>query len=250
MSDKELAPISVEAVAIDDLDSIKVIANADTSKENRAGIGERADAVFGLASNVIDLVEGKQLYKVEVPEGYSLKDLVASKKDPEAVRALVRDPKGRLSGDVSLKATGISPAQIASVGLAAAAMVVGQAYMTEISDSLQRIDAKLESIATMIAPIRRRKSKTPWTSPGPTQPFMTITSKNPPRHDKRQETRSRAGTTTSVKLSIGSPSNSPASKARSGALPNAKKTSNRCLKRFNPTRPSSARVSRPCRRSP
>ncbi len=87
MSDKELAPISVEVVTIDDLDSIKVIANTNTSKENNAGIGERANAFLGLASNVIDLVEGKQLYKVEVPEGYSLKDLVASKKDPEAVRA-------------------------------------------------------------------------------------------------------------------------------------------------------------------
>ena len=109
MSDKELAPISVEVVAIDDLNSIKVIANTNTSKENNVGIGERADAFLGLASDVIDLVEGKQLYKVEVPEGYSLKDLVASKKDPEAVRALVRDPKGRLSGDVSLKATGSAP---------------------------------------------------------------------------------------------------------------------------------------------
>lgn len=69
MSDKELAPISVEVVAIDDLNSIKVIANTNTSKENNAGIGERADAFLGLASDVIDLVEGKQLYKVEVPEG-------------------------------------------------------------------------------------------------------------------------------------------------------------------------------------
>ena len=159
MSDKELAPISVEVVAIDDLDSIRVIANTNTSKENNPGIGERADAFLGLASDVIDHVEGKQLYKVEVPEGYSLKDLVASKKDPEAVRALVRDPKGRLSGDVSLKATGVSPAQIASIGLAAAAMVVGQAYMTEISDSLQRIDAKLESIASMIAGDQKAKVK-------------------------------------------------------------------------------------------
>lgn len=159
MSDKELAPISVEVVAIEDLDSIKVIANANTSKENNAGIGERADAFLGLASNVIDLVEGKQLYKVEVPEGYSLKDLVVSKKDSEAVRALVRDPKGCLSGDVSLKAARVSPAQIASVGLAAAAMVVGQAYMTEISDSLQRIDAKLESIASMIASDQKAKVK-------------------------------------------------------------------------------------------
>ena len=80
MSDKELAPISVEVVAIDDLDSIKIIANTNTSKENNAGIEERADALLALASNAIDLVEGKQLYKVEAPEGYSLKDLVAWKR--------------------------------------------------------------------------------------------------------------------------------------------------------------------------
>ena len=159
MSDKELAPISVEVVPVEDLENIRLVANADAGKENNVGIGERADAILGLASDVIDLVEGKQLYKVEVPEGYSLKDLVASKKDPEAVRALVRDPKGRLSGDVSLKAAGVSPAQIASIGLAAAAMVVGQAYMTEIGDSLQCVDAKLESIASMIAGDQRAKVK-------------------------------------------------------------------------------------------
>jgi len=159
MSDKELAPINVEVVAFEDLDSIRVIANAGTGKETHAGIGERADASLGLASNVIDFVEGKHLYKVEVPEGYSLKDLIASKKDPEAVRALVRDPKGHLNGDVSLKAAGINPAQIAGVGLAAAAMVVGQAYMTEISDSLQRIDAKLGTIASMIAGEQKAKVK-------------------------------------------------------------------------------------------
>ena len=159
MSNKELAPISVEVVPVEDLENIRIVANADAGKEGHAGIGERADAFLGLASNVIDLAEGKHLYKVEVPEGYSLKDLVASKKDPEAVRALVRDPKGRLSGDVSLKAAGVSPAQIASVGLAAAAMVVGQAYMTEISESLQRIDAKLEAIASMIAGNQRAKVK-------------------------------------------------------------------------------------------
>ncbi len=160
MSDKELAPICVEVVPVEDLESIRIVANADAGKkESHVGIRERADAFLGLASNVIDVAEGKHLYKVEVPEGYSLKDLVASKKDPEAVRALVRDPKRHLNGDVSLKATGISPAQIASVGLAAAAMVVGQAYMTEISDSLQRIDAKLESITSMIVGDQKAKVK-------------------------------------------------------------------------------------------
>lgn len=73
MSDKELAPISVEVVAIDDLNSIKVIANTNTSKENNAGIGERADAFLGLASDVIDLVEGKQLYKSRSPKATALR---------------------------------------------------------------------------------------------------------------------------------------------------------------------------------
>ena len=65
MSDKELAPISVEVVPVEDLENIRLVANADAGKENNVGIGERADAILGLASDVIDLVEGKQLYKVE-----------------------------------------------------------------------------------------------------------------------------------------------------------------------------------------
>ena len=140
MSDKELAPISVEVVPVEDLENIRLVANAMRAKRTTSA-SESGRTPFSASPRTHRPRRGKQLYKVEVPEGYSFKDLVASKKDPEAVRALVRDPKGRLSGDVSLKAAGVSPAQIASVGLAAAAMVVGQAYMTEISDSLQCIDA-------------------------------------------------------------------------------------------------------------
>ena len=73
MSDKELAPISVEVVAIDDLNSIKVIANTNTSKENNAGIGERADAFFGLASDVIDLVEENSSTKSRSPKATALR---------------------------------------------------------------------------------------------------------------------------------------------------------------------------------
>lgn len=73
MSDKELAPISVEVVAIDDLNSIKVIANTNTSKENNAGIGERADAFLGLASDVIDLVEESSSTKSRSPKATALR---------------------------------------------------------------------------------------------------------------------------------------------------------------------------------
>lgn len=75
MSDEELAPISVEVVAIDDLDSIKVIANTNTSQENSNGIsiGERADAFLGLASNVIDLVEENSSTKSRFPKATALR---------------------------------------------------------------------------------------------------------------------------------------------------------------------------------
>lgn len=34
MSDKELAPISVEVVPVEDLENIRLVANADAGKEN------------------------------------------------------------------------------------------------------------------------------------------------------------------------------------------------------------------------
>ena len=38
MSDKELAPISVEVVPVEDLENIRIVANADAGKEGHAGI--------------------------------------------------------------------------------------------------------------------------------------------------------------------------------------------------------------------
>lgn len=159
MEEEALSPISIEVISADSLSNISILAKVEEDSNCKSGISRTADAVLGLASNVIDIAEGANLYRVEVPSGYSLNDLVASKKNPEAVRALVKDSKGHLSGDVSLKAAGISPAQIASVGLAAAAMVVGQAYMTEINDKLQSIDTKLDTIAAMIAGEQKAKIK-------------------------------------------------------------------------------------------
>lgn len=158
MDGLELAPINVEIVPVEDLGDTPLLAKVD---RKRSGIDFRgkADAVLGHASDILEVVDGVNLYKVEVPDGYNLKSLVASTKDPDAVRALVKDPKGHLNGDVSLKASGISPAQIASLGLAAAAMVVGQAYMTEISDSLHNIDEKLDTVAAMIAGEQKAKIK-------------------------------------------------------------------------------------------
>ena len=148
MSDRELAPVTLEIVSIDEVKDLTVLGKVE--ERDGASIISRADAVLDLASDVLGAAESSRLFKVEVPDGYSLKDLVPSGKDNEALRALVRDPKGRLNGAVSLKANGMNPAQLANIGLAAAAMVVGQAYMTEISDSLDRIDEKLDLVISMM----------------------------------------------------------------------------------------------------
>lgn len=159
MKDNELAPVTVEIVRPEDLDRISVLGKI--AKDNSGGVSltGKVDAVLGIASNVLDAVEGANLYKVEVPDGYTLQDLIKSSKDNGSLRALVKDANGKLNGDVSLRLNGISPAQVASVGLSAAAMVVGQAYMTEISDTLHSIDSKLDSVMAMIAGEQKAKVK-------------------------------------------------------------------------------------------
>lgn len=159
MKDNELAPVTVEIVRPEDLDQISVLGKIDKDNSGGVSLTGKVDAVLGIASNVLDAVEGANLYKVEVPDGYTLQDLIKSSKDDGSLRALVKDANGKLNGDVSLRLNGISPAQVASVGLSAAAMVVGQAYMTEISDTLHSIDSKLDSVMVMIAGEQKAKVK-------------------------------------------------------------------------------------------
>lgn len=158
MKSGELSPVSVEAVSKKDLDSVKIFAkvNKDDVGLDFAG---KADALLGVASNVMELAENSKLYRVKVPDGYTLKDLIHSTKDAEAVRALVKNSNGQLNGDVALMLNGVSAVQVASMGLAAAAVVVGQAYMTEINDSLHSIDSKLDTLIGMMDSAQMAKVK-------------------------------------------------------------------------------------------
>lgn len=159
MKDNELAPVIVEIVKPEELDRISVLGKIDKDNSGEVSLTGKVDAVLGMASNVVDAAGRTNLYKVEVPDGYTLQDLIKSSKDDGSLRALVKDANGKLNGDVSLRLNGISPAQVASVGLSAAAMVVGQAYMTEISETLHSIDSKLDSVMAMIAGEQKAKVK-------------------------------------------------------------------------------------------
>lgn len=159
MKDNELAPVTVEIVKPEELDQISVLGKIDKDNSGGVSLTGKVDAVLGMASTVLDAAGRTNLYKVEVPDGYTLRDLIKASKNDGSLRALVKDANGKLNGDVSLRLNGISPAQVASVGLSAVAMAVGQAYMTEISDSLNNIDAKLDSVIAMIADEQKAKVK-------------------------------------------------------------------------------------------
>lgn len=158
MSGEEIIPLEIEIVSADDVRDVSVVARASKGN-NGFGIVERAGALLDAAADLAEVAQNASLYRVKVPEGYSLRDLVDSAKRDGTVRGIVKDSRGKVNGDVSLKAVGMSPTQIATVGLAAAAMVVGQAYMTEISDSLHGIDAKLDTVISMIAGEQKAKVK-------------------------------------------------------------------------------------------
>lgn len=155
MQKKELAPVDIRIISPKEISETSLIAKVNPG----ISLGAKIDTVLGVAGDVLEAIENTNFYKVEVPDGYTLKDLVPSKKDAESVRAIVKDSTGKINGDVSLKLNGISPTQIASMGLAAAAIVVGQAYMTEINNSLHSIDSKLDVIRSMIAGEQRAKVK-------------------------------------------------------------------------------------------
>ncbi len=156
-TDKELTAINVEIVSADELDSINVIAKIEDGP-NGIDFLAKTDSVLQLANNALEAIPEKGLFKVEVPDGFTLQDLVSARGDDGAFRAIVKDPKGKMAGHAKLREAGrINPTQIAGAGLAAAAMVVGQAYMTEISDSLHSIDEKLDQVASMITNEQRAK---------------------------------------------------------------------------------------------
>ena len=156
-TEKALVTVSVEEVLPEQLEGINVIAKVDGDS---SGIGflAKADSALQATSSVLEMIPQKGLFKVEVPEGFTLQDLVQVKGEKGTFRGMVKGSNGKMAGQAKLtQAGGINPTQIAGAGLVAAAMVVGQAYMTEISDSLHCIDEKLDKIVSMIADEQKAK---------------------------------------------------------------------------------------------
>lgn len=156
-ADNEPTAVDVELVSVEDLESMNVIAKVG-DKTSEINFLAKADSALQIISDVLETIPEKGLFKVEVPEGFTLQDLAPVKGEEGTFRGIVRNSEKKIAGQAKLTETGrINPTQIAGVGLAAAAIVVGQAYMTEISDSLHDINEKLDRVASMIADEQRAK---------------------------------------------------------------------------------------------
>ena len=153
----EPTAVDVELVSVEDLESMNVIAKVG-DKTSEINFLAKADSALQIISDVLETIPEKGLFKVEVPEGFTLQDLAPVKGEEGTFRGIVRNSEKKIAGQAKLTETGrINPTQIAGVGLAAAAIVVGQAYMTEINDSLHDINEKLDRVASMIADEQRAK---------------------------------------------------------------------------------------------
>lgn len=153
----EPTAVDVELVSVEDLESMNVIAKVG-DKTSEINFLAKADSALQIISDVLETIPEKGLFKVEVPEGFTLQDLAPVKGEEGTFRGIVRNSEKKIAGQAKLTEAGrINPTQIAGVSLAAAAMVVGQAYMTEISDSLHDINEELDRIASMIADEQRAK---------------------------------------------------------------------------------------------
>lgn len=153
----EPTAVDVELVSVEDLESMEVIAKVG-DKTSEINFLAKADSALQIISDVLETIPEKGLFKVEVPEGFTLQDLAPVKGEEGAFRGIVRSSEKKIAGQAKLTEAGrINPTQIAGVGLAAAAMVIGQAYMTEISDSLHDINEKLDRVVSMIADEQRAR---------------------------------------------------------------------------------------------
>ena len=70
-SEKELAAVGVEEVLPEELEGINVIAKVDGDS---GGIGflAKADSVLQVGSSALEMIPQKGLFRVEVPEGFTL----------------------------------------------------------------------------------------------------------------------------------------------------------------------------------
>lgn len=105
------------------------------------------DSIIPLGGQIANTIEQYGQAVVRFPEGIGWKDLM-NRKTPgwEEWKQLRGLKDGKFQPMAAIKQRGISPTAAANLALQGAAMVVGQAYMAEISNQLQALEEGVAAI--------------------------------------------------------------------------------------------------------
>lgn len=111
-------------------------------------VSEKASAMASelmpLAANAAQAAQEYSMAIVKFPEGVTWADLCVRKSD--GWNLLSNFKNGHFNDMAGIKQAGLQPVAIANLALQGAAVVVGQAYMTQINDKLEGIQSGIEEI--------------------------------------------------------------------------------------------------------
>lgn len=118
-----------------------------TLESDALGGGAYADALIPLAGNVADAAGQWNHAVVRFPEGTGWNDLL-NRKTPgwEEWKQLGVLKDGKFRPQAAIKQAKLQPVAVANLALQGAAIVVGQAYMAEISKELEGIQSSISAI--------------------------------------------------------------------------------------------------------
>ena len=135
----EATPVGTEL----DLSQLEQVAVSTAPEKG----GELFGQIVPLAGAIADASSQYGNAVVRFPEGVTWKDLM-NRKTPgwEDWKQLTPRINNEFSSQAAIKQVGISPLGVANVALQGAAIVVGQAYMSEINQQLAGIESGIESI--------------------------------------------------------------------------------------------------------
>lgn len=145
---QEIVPIdSAELCSTKDAELNPALYEHVTIEAKGIGGEAYADAVIPLAANALNAVEQWDHAIVRFPEGTGWNDLL-NRKTPgwEEWKQLGILKDGKFKPQAAIKQAKLQPAAAANLALQGAAIVVGQAYMNEISGQLEGIQAGISSL--------------------------------------------------------------------------------------------------------
>lgn len=143
----ELAPCeaSLSTVSRSELANIRGHASRSESLDTASRLMARADALIPAGANAVQAAMEYGMAIVKFPEGVGWSDLCVRHSDGWNLLSSF-GPDGEFNPMAGIKQAGLQPAAVANLALQGGALVVGQAYMTQISNQLEGIQDGIDEI--------------------------------------------------------------------------------------------------------